>query len=148
MAQRVTRYRSTDGELWIDEADADARDLLIAAVDRIMGRLEPASDRPGSPFNLGRSFVQQDPDTVREVKAELIRLSEEPLGWWFESRKEKGVDPSDIDVKDIVQMIEGHDPPLLRAWGRLWSIDAESREWENPDIANNPEPPKLRVVKG
>ena len=136
----VTRYQANDGSEWDTAEKAHKRDAMSSAVDSAMCLLR---DVP-SELNW-EGFVQQDPETIREVKRRLFEIANVHgvLKWWIDSQqKEHSKTENDLAQNChpswFVRLLDGGSRPLGIAYGRLCAIDEHGREWNQPYYANNP----------
>lgn len=136
--QPVTVYVANDGEQFSTPEKALERDQLIEDIDAVMSALKPT---PRSSFE---GYVQQDKASVEQVQRGLynLLLKYEVISWWINRQKNdfKKTDKDLIGTHPswFLRMIDGTCRPFERAYGRLYRIDSDYREWEQPYYAINP----------
>lgn len=133
----VTRYEANDGSEWTKEADARARDQLIAEVSDVMSVLPKP---PRDALDGGKAYFQHSPANVLAAQAGLARAylkrwkdcnghiqwvidADKPAGGTFFGRI--------LSDGDMAR-------PIWGGWSRIECIDSRFREWEQPYFTRNP----------
>jgi hypothetical protein len=136
----VTRYKADDGTEYVDEASALARDEVIRQVDSVMSLLAPV------PTELNwEGYIQQDEAVVRAVRERLYALVDQRgvLQWWLDKQRAMGSTNGHLihvtHPSYFCRMLDGGHQPLDIAYTRLWCIDKQFREWNQPYFAQHPE---------
>jgi hypothetical protein len=131
-------YIANDGSDHDNETDAVFRDYLCTIVDIAM---RPLGKRPTeSAFTNGeRGYIQHTPQSIKEVRASLVRIVYD-LGWEWEGLKKSQIPPEEVHPGYFGRLLYGEKQrPLRDAFSRLHNFDFKlSREYGQPYFANHP----------
>lgn len=137
----ITIYQANDNSRRDTPEQANARDFMIVAVEKIM---LPLGVRPaGCEFTNGSGYLQHTADAIKAVRADLIAASRPHLSSWMEEQERKhNTDFMTIHPSWFVRMLDGGADPLERGWCRLACIDSQNREWGQQYYAAHPDEAK------
>lgn len=135
-----TKYVAKDGSEWENEEGALNRENLIDEVNKIMQELKP------TPTKLNwKGYIQQNPSVVESVKRKLYNIANRDgiLKWWLDYQKTEHGNTDESLIKChpswFCRMLDGSHTPLDKAYSRLWCIDDNCREYNQPYYALHPE---------
>lgn len=133
---KVTRYMSYDGCLWLTEAEAVDREKVLTIINSELKRLKP---RPSNHFE---GYIQQNLNEVNLIKRIAVTLSdsEYPNKIWRSVPAEK-VNPS-----AAMEYLHPYSP-VSKLWSRLALIDSEGREWDQMYFIYNPDKAVMEEYK-
>lgn len=135
-----TYYIANDGSEWKTEEEALLRDSMFSRVENIMASLKPVP-KDGN----FEGYVQQYPSTIEEVKRRLLLVVLDSSWLAKDIRScmaEKGWSQEEftrnVHAAWFCRMLDGTRCPLSNAYYRLYRIDDQGREWNQPYFALNP----------
>ena len=147
----ITKYVANDGIEFATEKECLEQDALIVQVEKIMNVMVPLpKEDDGCRFVNGCYFIQQDLNSVNEVKRKILTLIKVYINhqWVDDTLNKKNIHPSYVArlVGDC-----SHSRPFIRplsdAWYRISNIDKLGREWGQGYFVENPDKsPALRGV--
>ncbi len=135
--KQIAMYEADDGSRWKTAEEATARDAVLRAVEEAMAPLGPRPD-----FGPHDGYWPHTAEAIRKAKCSLLWITRGILPELFGGRIRLGMKfPDDFVAADpgwYLRILDGTCTPLELAWGRMWSIDAEGHEWNQPYFALNP----------
>lgn len=140
MATLIQKWKASDNSEWNSEADADARDEMIRSVNDAMSPLGPRDSR----VERGDGYFQHSEVALTRAKLALYEIAKAgPLKWLIDDQINiHGKTDADMALRVHVswfgRMLDGGCDPLERAYARLYCIDDQFREWQQPYYAINP----------
>jgi hypothetical protein len=132
----ITQYEANDGSIHATEAEAIARDILVARCGVIEWRLNKRL--PG--YSRAEKFSHPIED-YRAFKVDCVALARKYLPYesFWKTCDAQGIKPEDINPgAGIGRVISDSDhlAPLNRLWFRLMCFDNDGNEYEQPYFAN------------
>ena len=113
MSETMTIWRASDGSRWDVQADADARESLIAEVLVCMESIGERYDDGHCAFSNGSGYVQHDASAVALARERLLVPTRRLLNWWFKEQiRNHGKDPSGAHPSWFQRLLDGTHAPL------------------------------------
>lgn len=136
----ITKYVADDGNEFASEADCRQYEAMCEQVQRAIGRLARKPDLTGREFENGGGYLQHDPNTVTEVRAELLRVANAamPHRWFEQSLADPTANPSWVGhlIGKMGYLC------LWKAWDRISCTRSDGREYGHPYFAAHPDEAK------
>lgn len=138
IVKQETRYIADDGTRFTDRLKCIAHEDLLTRVTWVMANLPAKARIPHGKFRW------VNPDAAQQAALEILRLARPYCG-----ELAKWIDSTIAGLEgrgDVVHPSWAHraisdccPSPLVSAWSRLYCIDAEGREWDQPYFAEHPD---------
>ena len=135
----ITKYVANNGIEFVTEKECVEQDALICQVEKIMNGIAPLTKKDdGCRFANGYYFIQQDLNSVNEVKRKILTLIKVYVNhqWVDDTLNKENIHPSYVGrlVGEYSNI-----RPLSDAWYRISNIDKLGREWGQGYFVENPD---------
>lgn len=132
--QAITQYKTNDGAIFDSAAAAKKHEKLVELVNKAV---EPLGKPLASAINY-KGWIQHDKKNVDKVKLTLLELARPLFNDWPKILETLDTNPLSIHPGSIVgRILDDADYPINNGWRRLWCIDSEYREHNQPYFAIN-----------
>jgi hypothetical protein len=131
----ATIYIANDGTRFDTEPEAIAHDALIVEVDGVMAPLGPKVRIPHG------QWVRRDAAVARTTQLALLRVAQRYTDHKWLAQTIETIERGEKCHPSWAARIIGEccPGPVYSAWCRLWCIDAEGREWDQPYFVEHPD---------
>lgn len=131
----IIQYKSEDGKIFNSEGECEKHESLVEKLALAMTPLGPESKAVSD----GKGWVQHDPANVSKAKKFILQLAR-PIFAGNYPKITEAIDnnPDSIHPGSIVgRILDDMDTPVNDGWRRLYRIDSQGREHQQPYYAIN-----------
>lgn len=142
----VSMYQANDGKRFTSKADCRLYETIVKQRDTALSQLETIADKDCS-FANGGGYIQHDPEKVKKVKLQYLKLIELNTEWKDLKKAVKNQKENLDKITFLGRYLDDSDSYFRSGYYRLFMcIDELGREWGQPYYRLNPHEGKQKQL--